>query len=96
MNGVRKTKLKANDQRNAWDKPITLMEVSHNNRLATASVFIDGKLAAMFNNMFDAWDLIEDGSEFLEDCKQSPQYFYIHKKTGAVTSNSIEQQEEVE
>ena len=96
MNGVRKTKLKANNPRNAWDKPITLLEVSHNNRLATASVFIDGKLAAIFNNMFDAWDLIEDGSEFLEDCKQSPEYFYIHKKTGAVISKSIEQQEEVQ
>ena len=96
MNGIRKTKLEANDPRNAWNKPITLLEVSHNNRLATASVFIDGKFVAMFNNMFDAWDLIEDGSEFLEDCKQSPEYFYIHKKTGAVISNSIEQQEEVE
>lgn len=96
MNAVRKTKLKPSDPRNAWGKPITLLEVSHNNRLATASVFIDGKFVAMFNNMFDAWDLIEDGSEFLEDCKQSPEYFYIHKKTGAVITNSIQQQEEVE
>lgn len=96
MNGVKNTKLKANDPRNAWEKPITLLEVSHNKRLASASVFIDGKLAAIFTNMFDAWDLIEDGSEFLEDCKQSPEYFYIHKKTGAVISNSIEWQEQVE
>ena len=96
MNAVRKTKLKANDPRNAWRKPITLLKVSHNNRLAAVKVSIDGKFVAMFNNMFDAWDLIEDGSEFLEDCKQSPEYFYIHKKTGAVISNSIPQQEKVE
>ena len=96
MSKVKKTKLKANDPRNAWAKPITLMEVSYNNRLASASVFIDGKLAAMFNNMFDAWDLIEDGSEFLEDCKQSPEYFCIHKETGAVISKFIKQQEQVE
>lgn len=96
MNTLKKTKLTANDPRNAWNKPITLLEISHNKRLASANVFIDGKLAAMFNNMFDAWYLIEDGSEFLEDCKQSSEYFYIHKKTGAVISNSIEQQQEVE
>tara|TARA_R100001510_G_C7489970_1_gene98217 strand:- start:54 stop:344 length:291 start_codon:yes stop_codon:yes gene_type:complete len=96
MNAVRKTKLKPNDPRNAWGKPVTLLEISHNKRLASAKVFIDGKLAAIFNNMFDAWDLIEDGSEFLEACKQSPEYFYIHKKTGAVITNSIKQQEEIE
>lgn len=72
-----------------WQKGIKLVEVSNNNRLLTASVYIAGKLAAIFDNMFDAWDLINDGPEFLRELKASNDFCFIHQKTGAVISNSL-------
>ena len=73
----------------AWRQEIKLVEVANNNRLCTASVFIAGKLMAIFDNMFDPWDLIDDGPEFLHELKANKDYCFIHKKTGAVVSNSL-------
>jgi len=72
-----------------WRKDIKLIEIANNNRLCTVSVYIAGKLAAIFDNMFDPWDLIEDGPEFLRELKASNDFCFIHQKTGAVISNSL-------
>ena len=73
----------------AWQKEIKLIEVANNNRLCTASVFIAGKLTAIFDNMFDPWDLIDDGPEFLRELKLENKYYFTHKKTGAIVSKSL-------
>lgn len=72
----------------AWKKEIKLIEIANNDRLCTASVYIAGKLTAIFDNMFDPWDLIDDGPEFLRELKAS-EYCFIHEKTGAVVSSSL-------
>ena len=73
----------------AWRQDIKLVEVANNNRLCTASVYIAGKLTAIFDNMFDPWDLIDDGPDFLRELEASRKYYFTHKKTGAVVSNSL-------
>jgi hypothetical protein len=73
----------------AWRKQIKLVEVAKNNRLCAANVYINGKLTAIFDNMFDPWDLINDGPEFLHELKLDRKYYFTHKKTGAVVSNSL-------
>lgn len=88
MISIKKTHICANSERNAWGKPADIVEIAANNRLVIARVIIGGKTLAVFDNMFDTWDLIEDGPETLEDIKQSGLCF-AHK-SGAIVSNSLE------
>lgn len=87
MISINKTHICANSERNAWGKPADIVEVAANNRLILARVIIGGKTFAVFDNMFDPWDLIEDGKETLEDMK-SGGFCFVHK-SGAIVSNSL-------
>ena len=87
MISINKTHICANSGRNAWGKPADIVEVAANNRLILARVIIGGKTFAVFDNMFDPWDLIEEGKETLEDMK-SGGFCFVHK-SGAIVSNSL-------
>ena len=84
---IKKTYIKPS--KNVWRQDIKLIELAVNNRLCMCKVFIAGKLTAIFDNMFDPWDLIDDGPEFLRELEASRKYYFTHKKTGAVVSNSL-------
>lgn len=88
---IKTTHICATSERNAWGKPVDILEVTNNRRLVLVKVTIGGKILAVFDNMFDPWDLIEEGQETLEDLKADKRFCFIHK-SGAVVSNSLQSQ----
>jgi hypothetical protein len=88
---TRTTHICATSERNAWGKPAEIVEIAANNRLILARVIIAGRTLAVFDNMFDPWDLIEEGQETLDDLKADKRFCFIHK-SGAVVSNSLQSQ----
>ena len=86
---IKTTHICANSERNAWGKPAEIVEIAANNRLILARVIIAGRTLAVFDNMFDPWDLLEDGEETLDDLKADKRFCFVHK-SGAVVSNSLQ------
>ena len=88
---IKTTHICATSERNAWGKPAEILKIVSNNRLILARVIIAERTLAVFNNMSDAWDLLEEGQETLDDLKADKRFCFIHK-SGAVVSNSLQSQ----
>jgi hypothetical protein len=83
---ITKTDYPANSR--GLDKPASIVAYSIDRQLIAARVYISGKLIAVLDNMFDAGDIVEDGTEFIAELKADTARFEI-AANGALVSKSL-------